>query len=70
MKTINTSQKVLIPKDVEFKIHNRIVTVKGPRGTLKRSFQMLKLNFHVSTGIGVNVLVFELNCEEVQFGIS
>ncbi|ROT69409.1 large ribosomal subunit protein uL6 [Penaeus vannamei] len=58
MKTINTSQKVLIPKDVEFKIHNRIVTVKGPRGTLKRSFQMLKLNFHVrktAKGTIVNV---------------
>lgn len=48
MKTINTSQKVVIPKDVEFKIRNRVVTVKGPRGTLTRSFQMLKLNFHVS----------------------
>merc|ERR1712142_1209537 len=45
MKIITTSQSVFIPKDVFVKVHNRVVTVKGPRGVLKRSFQMLKINF-------------------------
>ncbi|KAI3632404.1 hypothetical protein MIR68_003983 [Amoeboaphelidium protococcarum] len=39
MKTINSSQDVRIPEGVEVSVQSRVVTVKGPRGTLKKSFK-------------------------------
>merc|ERR1711921_2428 len=49
MKTINSKQTVVVPKGVEVSVSNRTVTVKGKRGTLKRSFQGLKLILSVAT---------------------
>mmetsp|Transcript_9849 Transcript_9849/g.14817 ORF Transcript_9849/g.14817 Transcript_9849/m.14817 type:complete len:192 (+) Transcript_9849:106-681(+) len=41
MKTVLTTRFVKIPEDVELVIKARIVTVKGPRGTLYRDFKHL-----------------------------
>lgn len=38
MKVIESSDTVTFPPGVEFTLNRRIVTVKGPRGTLKRDF--------------------------------
>ncbi len=43
MKTILASRFVEIPENVEVTIKARIVTVKGPRGTLKRNFKHLSV---------------------------
>lgn len=48
MKTINANQCVKIPKGIEAKVHSRIVTIQGPRGTLKRNFKHLALDIHMS----------------------
>merc|ERR1712035_263232 len=44
MKTIITSQSITIPKQVQVKVAKRVVIVKGPRGTLRRSFKDMKLD--------------------------
>ncbi|KAL9973543.1 hypothetical protein ACROYT_G020013 [Oculina patagonica] len=43
MKTILASQTVEIPENVTIKLRGREVTIKGPRGTLVRNFNHLKL---------------------------
>jgi len=47
MKQINTSQLVKIPKNVTVSVKNRRVTVKGPRGTLRRAFKHLSLDIYM-----------------------
>merc|ERR1712036_105781 len=37
------SQKVVLPDNVDVKLNGRTITVKGPRGTLKRNFNHLNL---------------------------
>ncbi|XP_065342181.1 large ribosomal subunit protein uL6 [Cloeon dipterum] len=44
MKQININQTVKIPKDLTCSVKSRVVTVTGPRGTLKRSFKHLALD--------------------------
>ena len=44
MKVINTNQSVTIPEDVDATVKSRVVTVKGPRGTLTKSFKHLALD--------------------------
>ncbi|KAK8723141.1 hypothetical protein OTU49_011862 [Cherax quadricarinatus] len=44
MKTIITSQSVTIPKTIQVSVKKRVVTVKGPRGTLRRSFRDMKVD--------------------------
>merc|ERR1712141_618917 len=39
MKVINTHQSVTVPDDVDVTVKSRVVTVKGPRGTLSKSFK-------------------------------
>ena len=41
MKSIESSNFVTFPDDVTFKVKNRVVTVKGKRGTLIRNFRHL-----------------------------
>ena len=43
MKTILASREITIPENVEVKVKSRTVTVKGPRGTLSRTFKHLRL---------------------------
>ncbi|XP_069686799.1 large ribosomal subunit protein uL6 [Periplaneta americana] len=47
MKQIVTNQTVKVPKDVTVSVKSRLVTVKGPRGVLKRSFKHLALDIHL-----------------------
>lgn len=49
MKTINANQSVKIPKGIEATVKSRIVTIKGPRGVLKRNFKHLALDIHMSS---------------------
>ncbi|RWS28229.1 60S ribosomal protein L9-like protein [Leptotrombidium deliense] len=44
MKTISANQAVKIPDNVTVTVKNRRVTVKGPRGTLTRSFHHTQLD--------------------------
>lgn len=48
MRTINSNQCVKIPKGIEARVKSRIVTIKGPRGVLKRNFKHLALDIHMS----------------------
>ena len=48
MKTIVANQTVKIPEGLTVSVKSRTVTVKGPRGTLKRSFKHLALDIRVS----------------------
>ena len=41
MKLIESSDIVKFPAEVSFTVNNRLVQVKGPRGTLRRSFRHL-----------------------------
>lgn len=47
MKEINTHQIVKIPKGLTVTANSRLVTVKGPRGVLKRSFKHLALDIRM-----------------------
>ncbi|XP_014231371.1 60S ribosomal protein L9-like [Trichogramma pretiosum] len=47
MKTINTYQTVKIPKELTVSVKSRTVTVKGPRGVLKRCFKHLALDIRM-----------------------
>ncbi|CAL4066584.1 unnamed protein product [Meganyctiphanes norvegica] len=44
MKTIITSQVVVIPEGIHVSVKNRIVQIRGPRGTLKRSFRDMQID--------------------------
>ena len=42
MKYIIKTEKIVIPKDVTVTTKARVVTVKGPKGTLTKSFKHIK----------------------------
>merc|ERR1712223_1786324 len=44
MKVINTNQSVTVPDDVDVSVKSRVVTVKGERGTLVKSFKHLAVD--------------------------
>ncbi|KAJ9467048.1 60S ribosomal protein L9 [Diplonema papillatum] len=44
VRTIKSSQTLVIPKDVEVTVDRRVVTVKGKRGTLSRDFTHVPIN--------------------------
>jgi hypothetical protein len=44
MKALNTHQLVKVPDVVDVSVKNRVVTVKGPRGTLTKSFRHLAVD--------------------------
>ena len=48
MKQILGKQEVKIPKRLKCTVKNRVVTIKGPRGILKRSFRHLSLNMYMT----------------------
>ncbi|KAK0416072.1 hypothetical protein QR680_012282 [Steinernema hermaphroditum] len=43
MKLIESHDTVVFPEDVTFTVSKRVVTVKGPRGSLKRDFRHLHM---------------------------
>ena len=53
MKQIVTNQTVKIPKEVIVSVKSRLVTVKGPRGVLKRNFKHLALDIHVCLSVSL-----------------
>lgn len=60
MKQIVTNQTVKIPEGLTVTVRSRLVTVKGPRGILKRSFKHLALDIRVSKYIS---LLSTIACE-------
>ncbi|CCW68179.1 unnamed protein product [Phytomonas sp. Hart1] len=47
MVKIKSQSSISIPEGVSVEFKNRILTVKGPRGTLTRDFRYLQLDFRV-----------------------
>lgn len=47
MRTIVANQTVKIPDNVELSVKKRIVTVKGDRGKLERSFRHLAVDMYL-----------------------
>ena len=47
MRTINSKQCVVIPEGIKASVRSRIVTITGPRGTLKRNFKHLALDIYM-----------------------
>ena len=60
MKQIVTNQTVKIPEGLTVTVRSRLVTVKGPRGILKRSFKHLALDIRVSKCVS---LLLTIVCE-------
>lgn len=50
MKQIRSAKKITIPKGVSVDISSRRVTVKGPKGTLKRDFRHLPVSIQKING--------------------
>ncbi len=44
MKVLNTNQSVKVPEELDVSVKSRVVTVKGPRGTLSKSFKHLHVD--------------------------
>jgi large subunit ribosomal protein L9e len=44
MKVLNTHQLVKVPDEVDVSVKSRVVTVKGPRGTLTKNFRHLAVD--------------------------
>lgn len=57
MKQIVTNQTVKIPEGLTVTVKSRLVTVKGPRGVLKRSFKHLALDIRVSKKIYIYIYI-------------
>lgn len=47
MRLINSNQVVKLPKGVGAKVSARIVTIRGPRGTLTRDFRHLAMDIRM-----------------------
>lgn len=47
MKTIHCTQDVTIPSDCKVSIKSRLITVVGPRGTIKRNMKHLQLDIRM-----------------------
>lgn len=63
MKQIVTNQTVKIPEGLTVTVKSRLVTVKGPRGVLKRSFKHLALDIRVSKHYYYKAIMYFLkNC--------
>ena len=44
MKTIHSSLQVKIPEGISATVNNRVVTIKGKRGLLRKSFKHTQLD--------------------------
>jgi len=58
MKVLNAERRVKVPKDVTVAIAGRKVTVTGPRGTLERSFDHVRLVIEVTGKRGVKLTMW------------
>ena len=55
MKILNVKQTVDIPDGVEASVKARTVTIKGPRGTLTRSFRHLAVDIFMPNAKSITV---------------
>lgn len=55
MKTIVSNQEVTVPSGVKVSVKNSLVTVTGPRGTLKRDFSHAKLQIEMLSAKKIKV---------------
>ncbi|TRY74034.1 hypothetical protein TCAL_05042 [Tigriopus californicus] len=55
MKVVNTHQHVKVPDEVDVTVKSRVVTVKGARGTLTKSFRHLAVDIFMPTKKTVRV---------------
>lgn len=60
MRQINATKSLAIPKGVTVAIKNRKVTVTGPRGTLSRDFQHLRVDLRVEKKNDASSVICEL----------
>merc|ERR1719399_1301241 len=59
MKQIRSAKKIVIPKGVEVTVESRVVTVKGPKGTLTRNFRHLPVSINkINGGKEIEVSIF------------
>ena len=58
MKILNTKQSVAIPDGVDVNVKARVVTVKGTRGTLVRSFRHLAVDIFMPDKNTITVMFF------------
>ena len=49
MRVLKSEDQISYPEDVTIEIKKRIVTVKGPRGTLERNFQHIAMDLAVNS---------------------
>ena len=47
MRQILSTRAIDLPADVDVSVRSRIVTVKGPRGTLERSFKHIQIDMYI-----------------------
>ncbi|PWW72682.1 ribosomal protein L6 [Tuber magnatum] len=57
MKYIHSQESLTIPKDVDVSIRSRIVTVKGPRGELKKDLKHLAVSFEKPAKSNSTILI-------------
>lgn len=47
MRTINANQSVKIPDGIDVTVNKRVITVKGPRGSLEKNFKHLAVDIYL-----------------------
>eukprot|EP00826_Nyctotherus_ovalis_P048873 TRINITY_DN580_c0_g1_i1.p4 TRINITY_DN580_c0_g1~~TRINITY_DN580_c0_g1_i1.p4 ORF type:complete len:132 (+),score=54.54 TRINITY_DN580_c0_g1_i1:33-428(+) len=60
MRYLLTKEEVKIPEGVEVTVKARVVTVKGPRGKLEKSFKHVAVDIRVVTMKGEKMVVIEM----------
>ena len=55
MKILNVKQTVDVPDGVEASVKARVVTIKGPRGSLSRSFRHLAVDIFMPDAKSITV---------------
>ena len=60
MKILNTKQSVTIPDEVDVSVKARVVTVKGARGTLDKSFRHLGVDIYMPDPKTITVMYHSL----------
>ena len=49
MKFLNTKEEIEIPSNVDIKVKSRIITIKGPHGSVKKNFKHIPVDMRVET---------------------
>ena len=65
MKVLNTNQLVIVPEGIDVSVKSRVVTVKGARGTLTKTFRHLAVDMYMPDKQTVKVkpcFLYNLKC--------